>query len=286
MPLEDPSELLRKETRVALGAVPHGLSGGTLDQDCWQLDADEFLLRNGASHYFHYRKGKGVTIERGEGADVSGEALWLGGSVYSAAACINGFMPIHASAVCHGGKVYAFTGASGAGKSTLVTALAARGLALFCDDTLVLDLTDPDRLLCLPGHKRLKLTPEALGLTDAEKQEKVGKGIDKYYAAPARTYSGPPLALAKLVFLEIGANFAIGEITGAKRMSRLADDHYTAQHFAAARQFGPAEQFAHLARLANQIAMARFERPCDIAQFNAGVDLVQAYIEADTRQPR
>jgi hypothetical protein len=24
------------------------------------------------------------------------------------------------------------------------------------DDTLVLDLSDPDRIMCLPGHKRLE----------------------------------------------------------------------------------------------------------------------------------
>ena len=36
-----------------------------------------------------------------------------------------------------------FTGPSGAGKSTLVAALAAYGLAIYADDTLVLDLSIP-----------------------------------------------------------------------------------------------------------------------------------------------
>ena len=62
----------------------------------------------------------------------------------------------------HGGEVFAFAGPSGSGKSTLIAALGQLGLPMFCDDTLVLDLGEPDIVICLPGHKRLKLTPEAL----------------------------------------------------------------------------------------------------------------------------
>ena len=279
-------ELLKREMQVRYGPVPHELLGRNLDEDTWQLEGDAFLLRHGKNHWFHYRKGSGVTIERGEGADTSVEALWLSGSVYSAVASINGFMPIHASAVCHDGRVYAFTGPSGAGKSTLVTALSKRGLQLFCDDTLILDLSDPDRVQCLPGHKRLKLSEEALALTGACREEKVGTEIDKFYAQPPERYSGGPLPLGKLVFLEEGAACSIEAITGAQRMVRLDDDHYTANHFAAARRFDAAARFAHLSRLANQIAMSRFIRPRDIALFADGVTLACAYITGQVHEGR
>ena len=271
-------DLLKSETRVQYGPVPHKLGAKTLLADSWQLVGEAFLLRHGASHWFHYRKGSGITIERGEGADTSVEALWLSGSVYSAVASINGFMPIHASAVCHEGRVFAFTGPSGAGKSTLVTALAGRCLPLFCDDTLILDLSDPDRLQCLPGHKRLKLTEEALALTGTRREEKVGIDIEKYYAQPPDRHSGGPLPLGKLIFLEEGAECALEEISGAQRMVRLEDDHYTASHFAAARQFDPASRFAHLSRLANQMAMSRFTRPIDTLRFADSVSLACDYI--------
>ena len=163
--------LMERETRVALGTVPHALFGDPIDPTSWQVLGDRFLLRGEGDHYFHYCIGEGITVERGADADLSEESLWLNGSVYAAIASLNGLLPIHASAVAMGGRVFAFTGPAGAGKSTLVAALGDRGLPMFCDDTLVLDLSDPDRIICLPGHKRMKLRPDALELTGAARQE-------------------------------------------------------------------------------------------------------------------
>ena len=121
-------------------------------------------------------------MHRGLDADLSEESLWLNGSVYAAIASINGLLPIHASAVALDGSVLAFTGQAGAGKSTLVAALGKHGFPMFCDDTLVIDVTDPDRLMCLPGHKRLKLAPDAIEMTGAIRAEKVSTDVDKYYS--------------------------------------------------------------------------------------------------------
>jgi hypothetical protein len=271
--------LLQRETRVRYGATPHRLHGDPLAEMRWHMQDDRFLLRATGEHYFLYRKGDGVTVERGPGADVSEESLWLNGSVYSAIASMNGLLPIHASAVAHGGSVFAFTGPPGAGKSTLVAALGDRGLPMFCDDTLVLDLSEPDRILCLPGHKRLKLTPEAIGLTGARPQEKVSKTVEKFYALPAAGDVGQALPLGELIFLEEeGAEPMIASIRGAERFARMDDDHQTAHLFAGARQFDRAAQFAHRARLAQQIAMARFVRPRDAARFDEGISLVLAHV--------
>jgi len=271
-------DLLERETRVAYGAVPHTLDGESLSECSWHLSGDEFLMRTEGETYFHYRKGHGVTIERDVSRDCSDEALWLSGSVHSAVASINGFLPIHASAVCRDGKVYAFTGPSGAGKSTLVAALASPDMPLFCDDTLVLDLSDPERITCLPGHKRLKLTPEALGLTSAAAEEEVGPEIEKFYARPACIWRGGPLPLGELIFLEQGNDACFHSISGSERLFRLQDDHYTAMHFAAARAFDHAEHFDHLARLARQISMSRFVRARDISRFKDSVAQASRYI--------
>lgn len=271
-------DLLERETRFAYGTVPHELDGAVLNECSWALSGNEFLLRAEGEDYFHYRKGAGVTIERDPARDGSDIALWLSGSVYSAVASINGLLPIHASSVCHEGRVYAFTGPSGAGKSTLVTALAACGLPLFGDDTLVLDLSDPDRILCLPGHKRLKLTQEAIVLTGASAQEPVGQDIAKFYARPTAVYRGEPLPLAELIFLERGEEAGFARITGAERMMRFQDDHYTALHFAAARAFDREAHFEHLARVSRQIEMSRFVRAWDISRFEDGVECALRYI--------
>ncbi len=288
------SSLMARETRLVDGLVPRSLTDSPLPEQTWQMREDRFLLRGEGEHYFYYRKGEGVAIHRGAGADPSEESLWLNGSLYSAIASINGLLPVHASAVACGGEVYAFTGPPGAGKSTLVAALGRFSLPMFCDDTLVLDLSDPDRISCLPGHKRLKLTEEALALTGAAREEKVSPTVDKFYARPAAGDVGQVLPLAALVFLEEGPDTAITPIRGGEALARLQDDHYTATLFAAAQQFDRAARFAHLARLARQIALASFIRPRDPVQFGAGVAFAAEYVtsrhgaagrESNTRVP-
>ena len=274
--------MMQRETAVQYGPVPHSLSGEPLAEMSWQMLGGAFLLRGEGEHYFLYRKGDGVTVERGPDADVSEESLWLNGSVYAAVASLNGLLPIHASAVAFDGRVFAFSGPAGAGKSTLVAALGRHGLPLFCDDTLVLDLSDPERIVCLPGHKRLKLRPDAIGLTGAMPQEKVSKTVDKHYALPATGEVGVALPLGELIFLEERPEPAIMPITGAERLVRLQDDHYTARLFDSARKFDRAAQFAHLARLARQIAMARFVRPLDRDRFDEAVALAARHVA----QPR
>lgn len=270
--------MMQRETAVQYGPVPHTLSGEPLSEMSWQMLDGAFLLRGEGEHYFHYRQGEGITVERGPGTDVSEEGLWLNGSVYAAVASLNGLLPIHASAVAHDGRVFAFTGPAGAGKSTLVAALGRHGLPLFCDDTLVLDLSDPERIVCLPGHKRLKLAPDAIGLTGAAPEEKVSTTVDKHYALPPAGSVRTALRLGELTFLEEGSEPAITPITGGERLVRLLDDHHTARLFGWARQFDRADQFAHLARLARQIAMARFVRPLDPGNFDESVALAARHV--------
>lgn len=270
--------LMERETRVRHGPVDLDRFGYRLEPGRSHLEEDSFLLHTDDGLSYFYRRGEGITVCRDAAADISEEQLWLNGSVYSAVACINGLVPIHASAVAHAGRVFAFSGPSGSGKSTVIAALAQRGLPMFCDDTLVLDLGDPDRIICLPGHKRLKLTVEALELTGTQAAEKVGADIDKYYAqAPAGDVT-TPLPLAELIFLEQGTPSAIERLSGAERFIRTQDDHYTAHLFAAARQFDRAAQFAHRARLARQIAMFRFVRPWNRTAFDEGVALAARHI--------
>lgn len=265
--------LLAEETRVAYGPVPAALDGIRVGPGHSRLSGERYLLHSESGYRFLYKRGAGVTIEAPAAPDPTEQALWLNGSVYAAVASINGLMPIHASAVAHGGRVFAFTGPSGAGKSTLIAALGARGLPMFCDDTLVLDLSDPNEIVCLPGHKRLKLSADALRLTGAVRQEKVGAMIDKFYAAPPAGDVGEPQPLAWLVFLEDGPDPALLSVSGAERFARLCDDHYTADLYAQGRRPGLAARFDIQARMARQVAMARLVRPRDIAQFEKGVAL-------------
>jgi hypothetical protein len=278
MPKSAAQLLMERETRVRHGPVDLDRFGYRLQPGRNHLQDDSFMLHTAEGLSYFYRKGEGITICREGATDTSEEHLWLNGSVYSAVACINGLLPLHASAVAHDNKVYAVTGPSGSGKSTLIAALGAQGLPMFCDDTLVLDLADPRSIICLPGHKRLKLSAEALDLTGSKGEEKVGAGIDKYYAQPRAGDVTTPMPLAELIFLEQGDEVAIDRLSGAERLLRTEDDHYTAQLFVAARQLDRAALFAHRARLARQVAMYRHVRPWNRAAFDESVSLVARHI--------
>src|SRR4051812_38856955 len=115
--------MMERETRVTHGTVPKALLREPVGEMSWQMQGDCFLLRGAGHHYFHYRKGHGITVERGPDADISEESLWLNGSLYAAIASMNGLLPIHASAVAAGGQVFAFSAPAAGGKSTLAAAL-------------------------------------------------------------------------------------------------------------------------------------------------------------------
>lgn len=106
--------LLAHETRTTLGTVPRTLGGIEARDTRIVISQGCVLLRVADGPGYFYRPGDGITIEPTDPRDVPEEDLWLRSSVYSAVASLNGFMPIHASAVACGGQVFAFTGPSGA----------------------------------------------------------------------------------------------------------------------------------------------------------------------------
>jgi hypothetical protein len=266
-------ELLRREMRVIPGSVPTGFDGQELEREYFSIDGECFLFHTECGMRIFYRKGEGVRIAWGEQTDSLNERLYLNGTTYAAVASINGFYPVHASAVAVDGKVHAFTGHSGAGKSTLIAELCRSGLPLFCDDTLILDLSGP-QIMALPGHKQLKLWPDALALTGAEGAGEVWAGAGKVYAAPAGEIATEVLPLAELCFLEEGDPAHIAPLRGAERLARLQDDHYTAELWLGATTPDKQARFAQLARLAREVAMSRFVRPRDPAQFRSSARLV------------
>lgn len=270
--------LLARETRWQRGPVPRALDGHAVEPGFRVIADGCFLLRCDTGYGYFYEPGAGITIERPEGADPDEEQLWLNGSVYAAVASLNGFLPFHASAVAHDGRVFAFSGPGGAGKSTLAAALGARGFPLFCDDTLVIDLAEREHVRCMPGHKRLKLREDALALTGAVAEQPVGADTGKYYAAPLAGTAREPMRLDTLVFLEEGPEARWEPIRGAERFARLEDEHHTQQLFADAALSTRGELFALRARIAGQVRMARLVRPRSREGFVASLELAAAQI--------
>lgn len=273
-------DLLLQETKVRHGPVPPALGGQMLMPGRYLITAEEYLLRTDTGLGFHYRKGSGVIAELPDDTPPGELELWLKGSVHAAIAALNGLLPLHASAVAHGGRVFAIGGASGAGKSTLAAGLGKSRMPLFCDDTLLIDLSDPQELWCLPGHKRLKLTEAALALTGSASLEKVGVMIDKFYAQPPSRAAVDPLPLGALLFLEDRERFGIAPISGGERIARMNEDHYTTDFYAAAHRLSLTERFANFTRISKRLDMHRLSRPRDVAAFPAVIAQTSEWIRS------
>jgi energy-coupling factor transporter ATP-binding protein EcfA2 len=277
---EQSQALLARETQCRPGQVSDSLGGMVVLPGHNRLAEGCFLLHTACGTRFLYQPGQGITIDRAAAGKIGEEELWLHGSVYAAVACLNGFLPLHASAVANDGQVTAITGPAGAGKSTLAAGLGRLGLPLFCDDTLLLDLANLDRLICMPGHKRLKLLPDALALTGAEAIQTVGADTGKHYARPTAGIVAEPLPLKRLIFLAEAENLGWTAISGAQRFARLEDDHHTQDLFLAAAQPSRSELFSLRAAIASGVEMAQLARPRSSEGFAASVSLVAQQIGA------
>jgi hypothetical protein len=270
--------LLQREAALVKGEPPITLGGITVQPGRWALSGGEYLLRTERELRFHYRQGSGVRLAIRPGCSEGEIELWRNGSVYSAIAAINGLVPLHASAIAQDGEVTAFTGPAGSGKSTLIAALSALGYAMFCDDTLVLNLDSSTPILALPGHKRLKLTEEALALTGTQREGPVAPDLEKFYARPISGAIERPLPLRKLVYLEFGDALALLPVEGAEKLRRLGDEHYTTALQDAAVEQDRSRIFARRSRLAGEVEMYRLVRPRDPAQIMASARYAAAHL--------
>lgn len=269
---------LLTEAEIREGAPPATLSDAIARTPTYEISPDAFLLRVPNGLLLHYRRGEGVTASRPPDVASTEVSLFLNGSVYGAIAWINGYIPLHASAVVHEERVHAFTAHSGHGKSTLAAALGLRGMPLFTDDVLVLDLSDPREIICLPGHKQMKLWDDALRLTGAKRGEAVRDKITKYYAVPQGGIADNPLPLAQLTFLQSHARTPENPVAvkGAERMIFLLSALYRrrfCQQIVEHRS-----TFTALQRIGAAIPMTVFDRPLDKSRFNEGVELITASI--------
>jgi hypothetical protein len=279
MTAEKSMALLAAESAIRDGVVPDTLPDPIREAATYVLAQDQFLLRLPSGLKFHYRKGDGVVVERPDTVNELDIAAFLNGSVYGAIVWLNGLVPLHASGVVHNGRVHAFTGHSGAGKSTLASALGAHGMALMSDDLLVLDLSDPAAVICLPGHKQVKLWPDAVALTDAEVLGPVRREIEKVYTIPSGGYYPEPLPLAELFFLDAisKTDVSFKPVVGAERFTRAQAAFFRPLFCNAIG--GSGALFRVLSRLSSQVAIGRFDRPRDKDLFADGVAAMAAHIQ-------
>ncbi|MDR7100882.1 hypothetical protein [Croceicoccus sp. BE223] len=283
-----PGATMRRETAVRYGPVPDTLDGYAVAIGHNRLGGDAFLLREPGVSIL-YRKGDGVTVQLDDPAARGTMELFLAGSVHSAIAALNGLLPLHASAVEIGGCAVGFAGPSGAGKSTTAASLRQRGYRIVADDTLVIDMAGVVDMagvidmagarqgaspMCLPGHKRLKLWPDALEMTGLAGTDIVAENYRKFFATDSGSDIDAPLPLAGIVVLDIGDDPAFAAVRGAARIAALDDEHYSTAQHAHVHGHDRAGRLTSLAALANRVAVYRFTRPRDPARHAESIDLL------------
>jgi hypothetical protein len=256
---------LHEEMRVRFGDVPHAIDDVLFDEDGFVLSRSAFLFATDSGVRFHYTLGRGITAFIPSAAHEDEFRLYLWGTVFGAVGWLNGYFPLHASAVAVNGRAVAFTADSGVGKSTLAAALSAHGLPHVCDDTLPV-LVSQGPPLAIPDRKPLKLWEDAFALVAAERLEPITSMPGKSYALTA-SRAADPLPLADLVLLENGDDTALTPVRGADKLAALVDAMY--------RDFIPgalgrrSAYHRDLLALANGIGIWRLTRPRarDVGEF-------------------
>jgi hypothetical protein len=243
------------------------------DDELMSMWRDGFCFQSPAGVLFRYERGQRLGMHVPAGCDDEAK-LFLWGSVFGAVAWLNDLLPLHASAVSCGGRVIAFTGDSGAGKSTLAAALAQRGLAHVCDDTLILSPSNSG-LIALPDGKPTKLWEDAFELVAAERSDKILTVPGKSYAI-AQQICTDRLPLRDLVFLEDGDDVQLVPIKGGNKLEQIPQAMYRSLLHAARDDTAYHAQL--MVMVATTVRCWKLRRPRNRASFSKDADLVASLL--------
>jgi len=261
--------LLNRETSMVVGAIAP-FDGAA------RMDADSFALKVGVDTRMEWRRGCGVTVDRGPATHPDTASLFLAGSMTGAIAAQIGLYPFHGSTLEWNGRGVVLTGPSGAGKSTFAAGLAQRGYPLLSDDLTLLFEHRGDPLLVLPWSKPLKLWEDSLALTGLPPGAKISPDYAKFtVTVPRAERSAAPGAV---ILLEEGP-LAFARLSSGEALRVWSQDHYCRTYLATARGWSRADQFADAAEKAAAVPAYRFTAPRDHASsrsFAAALDFVEA----------
>jgi hypothetical protein len=154
---------IRASDEPLSGAIPEGvklqrnpLSGFDFGQF---PDGSTFVRWDDVGEVLISKNGRSIACRPFRQTDSESFHVYLLGQALSFALVMNGFEPLHATAVVVEDQVVAFLGDCGFGKSTLAAAFLQAGHRLLTDDLLLLRTTTR-RVLAYPGPTRIKLFPK------------------------------------------------------------------------------------------------------------------------------
>jgi hypothetical protein len=139
-----------------------GTPAGDEETPAYIVGDDRFFLERDGVGRFEVAGGRTVTVDVYAAAADVDVRVYLLGSVLGALCHQRGLLPLHAGAVGHSGKAFAFAGRSGTGKSTISAGLSDRGFSFVADDVcpIALDPTEGPRVL--ENVRKVKLAADAL----------------------------------------------------------------------------------------------------------------------------
>lgn len=237
----------------------------------------QFLIDDVARYRIEH--GERILIDPAPDAAEGDVRLWLLGTALGALLHQRGLLPLHVSALALDGAAYAFCGDSGAGKSTLAAALHRRGLALLTDD-VGLAVPQADAVRFYPGFPRIKLWRDALAHFGLDHRPLIRDltRTDKFHLRLEEGFHPEPLPLRRLYVLERSADAAthIQPVRGHEAIDLIRAHTYRE---GLARRLGrAADHLTACGRIAQRVAVFRFQRPWDLARIDAGIDALLEHL--------
>ncbi|MFD1626873.1 hypothetical protein [Azospirillum griseum] len=262
-----------------LGDVPERLDNPHHFGPEWFADDQQFLLNLPDVGRFTAINGREIVISPAPGMTVRDALPFVVGTTFSALLYQRGGWLLHASAVVHRGRAFAFCGDSGAGKSTLAAALCRIGCDFVTDDVCAVDHPTGSAPLVRPDGRMLRLFPDSIrraGLEDAVGSP-VRMSIDKFHVTPPT--QAPDAAPLAAIYLLGDASPArppgIEELSGANAAQALLRFSYRRR--LALAYAGQGRLALRTAALLAHVKVHRLIRQRDLARIEETVAALQVH---------
>jgi len=187
---------------IRFGDVPASLEGAVEIGPNWLSAPPQFLLTVPGVVRILVASGSEMVVAPAPGVAIEDAAIFVVGTGIAIALYQRGVLILHASAVTHKDRAFAFSGVSGAGKSTLAALLCLNAdCEMLSDDVSAVDLAGARPLLWADG-RRFRLWEDVIGwLRLADRRGlPVRTAINKYHIEfPA--YDHPQLPPLRAIYM-------------------------------------------------------------------------------------
>jgi len=272
------------DVSIRIGTPPLTLLDATeIDPECFANDT-EYLYSVPKLAIFYLIGGHEIIVKPLDMNRMGEIRSYLFSIIVSVLFFRRNLLPLHASAVSVGGRVFAFLGKSGAGKSTLAAYLGERGYPVVADDLTLLNRTEDGITIVTPCAPWVKLWRDALdgfGMRIQEESQLAGKH-SKYLIPLAEAADDPaePQPLGGLFLLEESPAADATIVPMASAASIAAMMAFTYPALLVHKLGRDAELFRRCGEVLGTVPVAAFRRPRNLANFDEQVDVLLAGIHA------